>query len=172
MSKKINRQLIQNILSKGDGVKSVSSEAVDWVISVAEHTARQLATSGRRTPAGRLMAPKMDPGLQSRTVVGHMASETPSVQELSRAYGGPPNIYETIAELVTGAAPGSLAGIKQTNPDLYLKVKAGVLSMRYLPPAESADESGAEWSDYNDWQQAVRTGATKLKFEEWKEQRK
>lgn len=116
MAKKINRALIQDILSKGDGVKSVSSEAVNWVIAVAEHTARQLAASGRRTPAGRLMAPKMDPGLQSRTVVGHMASETPSVQDIARSDG--------------------------------------------------------TWSDYNDWQTAVRSGATKLKFEEWREKQK
>lgn len=66
MSKKINRQLIQNILSKGDGVKSISSEAVDWVISVAEQAAKQLAESGRRTPSGRLMAPRMDTGLMVR----------------------------------------------------------------------------------------------------------
>lgn len=166
MSKKINRQLIQNILSEGDGVKSVSSEAVDWVIAVAEHTARQLAASGRRTPSGRLMAPKMDAGLMVR----HL---TKAPEEIAGVAVAPrPNIYETIAELVTGAAPGSLAGIKQTNPGLYLKVKAGVLSMQYLPPAESADESGAEWSEYHDWQTAVRSGVTRLKFEEWREKQK
>lgn len=66
MPKKINRALIQDILSKGDGVKTVSSEAVDWVISVAEEAAKQLAKSGRKTPGGRLMAPKMDAGLMVR----------------------------------------------------------------------------------------------------------
>ena len=66
MPKKINRALIQGILSKGEGVKSVSSEAVDWVISVAEQAAKQLAKSGRRTPSGRLMAPRMDAGLMFR----------------------------------------------------------------------------------------------------------
>lgn len=66
MPKKINRALIQGILSKGKGVKSVSSEAVDWVISVAEQAAKQLAKSGRRTPSGRLMAPRMDAGLMVR----------------------------------------------------------------------------------------------------------
>ena len=84
MPKKINRALIQGILSKGEGVKSVSSEAVDWVISVAEQAAEQLAESGRRTPSGRLMAPRMDAGLQARTTVGHLTSETANVQELSR----------------------------------------------------------------------------------------
>ena len=34
-------------------------------------------------------------------------------------------------------------------------------------PVEPVPE---EWSDYNDWQQAVRTGATKLSYEEWKKQ--
>ena len=66
MSKKINRQLLQDILSKGDGVKTVSGEAVDWCISVAEEAAKNLAKSGRRTPGGRLMAPKMDAGLMAR----------------------------------------------------------------------------------------------------------
>ena len=122
MPKKINRALIQGILSKGEGVKSVSSEAVDWVISVAEHTARQLAASGRRTPSGRLMAPKMDPGLQSR---------------------------QMMREPETKDYPG-----QQT--DEYRMAHGGKI----------------EWSDYNDWQEAVRSGATKLKFEEWKEQGK
>ncbi len=66
MAKRINRALIQDILSKGEGIKSVSSEAVDWVISVAEQAAEQLAESGRRTPSGRLMAPRMDAGLMVR----------------------------------------------------------------------------------------------------------
>ena len=66
MPKKINRALIQDILSQGEGVKTVSGEAVDWVISVAEQAAKQLAKSGRRTPSGRLMAPRMDAGLMVR----------------------------------------------------------------------------------------------------------
>jgi len=66
MPKKINRALIQGILSKGEGVKSVSSEAVDWVIAVAEVAAKNLADSGRRTPSGRLMAPRTDAGLMVR----------------------------------------------------------------------------------------------------------
>lgn len=166
MSKKINRALIQDILSKGEGIKTVSGEAVDWVIAVAETAAKNLAESGRRTPGGRLMAPRMDPGLMAR-YLARAPEELAGVAVAPRS-----NIYETIAELVTGAAPGSLAGIKQTNPDLYLKVKAGVLSMQYLQPAESADESGAEWSEYHDWQTAVRSGVTRLKFEEWREKQK
>lgn len=66
MSKKINRSLIQDILAKGEGVKTVSGEAVDWCIAVAEVVAKNLAESGRRTPGGRLMAPKMDAGLMAR----------------------------------------------------------------------------------------------------------
>lgn len=166
MSKKINRQLIQDILAKGEGTKTVSGEAVDWCIAVAEVAAKNLAESGRRTPGGRLMAPRMDPGLMAR----YLARAPEEIAGVAIAPQS--NIYETIAELVTGASPGSLAGIKQTNPDLYLKVKAGVLSMQYLPPAEAADESGAAWSEYHDWQTEVRQGKTKLKFEEWKEQRK
>ena len=127
MAKKINRALIQDILSKGDGVKSVSSEAVNWVIAVAEHTARQLAASGRRTPAGRLMAPKMDPGLQSRQMMREPQPVDAATQALldSAPCG---------AELVVGGP--------------------------------------RRWTDYNDWQTAVRSDATKLKFEEWKEKQK
>lgn len=122
MSKKINRALIQNILSKGGGVRSVSSEAVDWVIAVAEVAAKNLAESGRRTPAGRLMAPKMDPGLQSR---------------------------QMMREPETKDYPGQQV-------DEYRMSHGGKI----------------EWSDYNDWQEAVRSGATKLKFKEWREQGK
>ena len=75
MSKKINRQLLQDILAKGDGVKTVASEAVDWVISVAEEAAKNLAASGRRTPGGRLMAPRMDAGLMVR----HLAKDPGSI---------------------------------------------------------------------------------------------
>ena len=48
MSKKINRALIQDILAKGEGVKTVSGEAVDWVIEVAKQVAENLALSGKR----------------------------------------------------------------------------------------------------------------------------
>lgn len=118
MSKKINRALIQDILSKGEGVKSISSEAVDWVISVAEHTARQLAASGRRTPSGRLMAPKLDCGLMARHIT--------KPQDQAAAAG-----------------------------------------------VELAQDPGAPaWGPREDWQLAVRSGATKLSFEKWKEQGK
>ena len=79
MAKRINRALIQDILSQGDGVKSVSSEAVDWVISVAEQAAKQLAVSGRRTPGGRLMAPRVEPGLQARCLTRQ--DEAPDTDE-------------------------------------------------------------------------------------------
>ena len=118
MSKKINRALIQNILSKGGGVRSVSSEAVDWVIAVAEVAAKNLAESGRRTPAGRLMAPKLDCGL--------MARHTTKPQDQVAAAG-----------------------------------------------VELAQDPGAPtWGPREDWQLAVRSGATRLKFEEWKEKQK
>jgi hypothetical protein len=89
------------------------------VIAVAEHTARQLAASGRRTPAGRLMAPKMDPGLQSRQIT------KPRVTEITMCGDG-------------------------------------ILGHEELPT----------WGLREDWQTAVRSGATKLKFEEWKEKQK
>ena len=118
MAKRINRTLIQDILSKGEGVKSVSSEAVDWVISVAEQAAKQLAKSGRRTPAGRLMAPKLDCGLMARHIT--------KPQDQAAAAG-----------------------------------------------VELAQDPGAPvWGLREDWQLAIRSGATRLKFEEWKEKQK
>lgn len=118
MSKKINRALIQDILSKGDGVKSVSSEAVDWVIAVAEHTARQLAASGRRTQSGRLMAPKLYCNLMARHIT--------KPQDQAAAAG-----------------------------------------------VELAQDPGAPaWGPREEWQTAVRSGVTRLKFEEWREKQK
>ena len=123
MSKKINRALIQGILSKGDGVKTISSEAVDWCIAVAEVAAKNLADSGRRTPGGRLMAPRMDPHLMARY--------------LARA----PEEIAGVAVAPGGAMVGGEVAVD------------------------------AEWGPYHEWQQAVRTGATKLKFEEWKKEK-
>ena len=117
--KKINRALVQDILSKGDGVKTVASEAVDWVISVAEEAAKNLAASGRKTPGGRLMAPRFAPSLMARQV---FKEPEPALGE------------------------GDLV-IQEAIPDR---------------------NHGEGWSDYHDWQQAVRTGATKLPYEEWK----
>ena len=168
----LNQKRIKEILKSG-GAKTVSAEAVAWIGAVAREAAKNLAQSGRRTPGGRLMAPKFAPSLMARQAAlppePALGEGDLVVQEAIPAQAS--NIYETIAELVTGAAPGSLAGIKQTNPDLYCKVKAGVLAMQCLPPAEDPDESGAVWSEYNDWQTAVKRGETKLPFEEWKKEK-
>lgn len=115
MSKKINRALLQDILSKGSGVKTVSSEAVDWCIAVACEAAKSLVASGRRTPGGRLMAPRMDAGLMARTV----AAKEPALGE-----------------------------------------------------GDCAVQEDPQWSLYNDWQQEVRQGKSKLPFEEWKNEKK
>lgn len=121
MSKKINRALLQDILSKGDGVKTISSEAVDWCIAVAETAAKNLAKSGRRTPGGRLMAPKFAPSLMARQAA--LPSE-PALGE------GDCVVQEAISP------PGS-----------------------------------PEWTEFNDWQAAVRRKETKLPFEEWKKEK-
>ena len=111
MAKRINRALIQDILSKGEGVKSISSEAVDWVISVAEHTARQLAASGRRTPGGRLMAPRMEPGLQARCLTRQ--DEAPDTDE--------------------GGAEAAISGPERWSDfnDWQLEVKQGKVKLRF-----------------------------------------
>ena len=111
----LNQKRIKEILKSG-GAKTVSAEAVAWIGAVAREAAANLAESGRRTPGGRLMAPRMDPGLMARYLA---------------------------------RAPEEIAGVA-------------------VAPA-AADP---EWGPYHEWQQAIRTGATKLKFPEWKEQRK
>lgn len=121
MSKKINRQLLQDILSKGEGVKTVSGEAVDWCITVAEEAAKNLARSGRRTPGGRLMAPKFAPSLMARQAA---LPPEPALGE---------------GDLVVQEA---------------------------VPAPESP-----EWTEFHDWQAAVRRKETKLPFEEWKKEK-
>jgi hypothetical protein len=61
----LNQKRIKEILKSG-GAKTVSAEAVAWIGAVAREAAKNLAQSGRRTPGGRLMAPKMDAGLMAR----------------------------------------------------------------------------------------------------------
>ena len=125
MSKKINRQLLQDILSKGDGVKTVSGEAVDWIISYAEEMAKRMAKDGRRSPSGRLMGFNMEP------------SVAVSVD------------YRNAELRVLGAES--------------VKVITG--------PTENSTITEAKWSEYNDWQTAVKRGETKLPFEEWKKEK-
>lgn len=115
MSRKINRALLQDILSKGPGVKTISGDAIDWCIAVACEAAKSLAASGRKTPGGRLMAPRMDAGLMARTV----AAKEPALGE-----------------------------------------------------GDCAVQEDPQWSLYNDWQQEVRQGKSKLPFEEWKNEKK
>lgn len=129
MAKKINRALLQDILSKGEGVKTVSGEAVDWVIGYAEEMARRMAKSGRRSPGGRLMGFNMEPSVAASV-----------------------DFRQVEKQIVLGTGFGSGANA----PGL---------------DAAPAEEAVREWSEYHDWQQAVRTGATKLKFEEWKKEK-
>ena len=126
MAKKINRALLQDILAKGEGVKTVSGEAVDWVIGYAEEMARRMAKSGRRSPGGRLMGFNMEPSV---------AASVDFRQVEARVLGA-----ETV------------------------KIAEG--------PTENPTVTEAKWSEYHDWQTAVKRGETKLPFEEWKEQRK
>ena len=116
----LNQKRIKEILKSG-GAKTVSSEAVAWIGAVAREAAKNLAASGRRTPGGRLMAPKMDPGLQARCMA---------------------------REEIAGAAVAPVAATSEIV------------------------ENHPDWSIYNDWQTERRSGRTKLKFEEWKEQKK
>lgn len=61
----LNQKRIKEILKSG-GAKTVSAEAVAWIGAVAREAAKNLAQSGRRTPGGRLMAPKFAPSLMAR----------------------------------------------------------------------------------------------------------
>ena len=154
----LNKQNVRELLLTGKAT-NISTEAIAWVEDVLRKVCEDLAKSGRVTERGRLMAPKMNVDLMAR----HVTKVAPAI-----AAG---NVYTAIAEIITGAAPGSLADIKQTNPALYGKVKAGVLSMNCLVPQMAAEEAGEGRTEVNDWQFAVKQGKTKLAFEEWRKQR-
>ena len=116
----LNQKRIKEILKSG-GAKTVSAEAVAWIGAVAREAAKNLAKSGRRTPGGRLMAPRMDAGLMAR--------------QLSKA----------------------------PEADTYPGQQAAEYQM--------AHGGQIDWSEYNDWQTAVKRGETKLPFEEWKKEK-
>ena len=120
----LNQKRIKEILKSG-GAKTVSAEAVAWIGAVAREAAKNLAKSGRRTPGGRLMAPKMDAGLMARQLEKNVA--------LGTSYGS------------GDSAPGR-------DP---------------APVKEALDK----WTEFNDWQTAVKRGETKLPFEEWKKEK-
>ena len=66
--KYLNQQNVKALLKLDPGVKTISAEAVQWIDDVVEQVAKNLAASGRKSPSGRLMGPKMDPGLMARNV--------------------------------------------------------------------------------------------------------
>ena len=113
--KYLNQQNVKALLKTDPGVKTISAEAVQWIDDVVERLVKNLAASGRKSPSGRLMGPKMDPGLMARTV----AAKEPALGE-----------------------------------------------------GDCAVQEDPQWSLYNDWQQEVRQGKSKLPFEEWKNEKK
>ena len=87
----LNRQNVKRELSKGGGIQTVSKEAIDWIDAVTREACRNLAKSGRRTPGGRLIAPKMDAGLMARQLSKMPEADTyPGQQaaEYQMAHGG------------------------------------------------------------------------------------
>ena len=143
MSKKINRALLQDILSQGDGVNSVASEAVDWCIAAAESAAANLAKSGRRTPSGRLMAPKFAPSL--------MARQAALPPEPALGEGDCVTQEETrpLPERLCSRAKETLAANGGERPGV-------------------PDDA----EDYSDWRYEVANGDTRLGFDEWKAHKK
>ena len=59
-------ELRKLLLAINPDIKTVSGESLAWLNKVLEEAAKNLAKSGRRTPGGRLMAPRMDAGLMAR----------------------------------------------------------------------------------------------------------
>ena len=120
-AKKINRALLQDILSKGEGVKTVSGEAIDWCISVAEQVAKNLAASGRKSPGGRLLAPKMDAGLMARHVEasGRIAA------------GGPLSVEAGYASAEVAREAGQTPGDWTDYNDWQVEFKKGKTTLRY-----------------------------------------
>ena len=54
----LNKQNVKEILASGEGVKTVSGEAVAWVEEATRAAAEALAARGKRTPGGKLMPPR------------------------------------------------------------------------------------------------------------------
>ena len=59
-------ELRKLLLAINPDIKTVSGESLAWLNKVLEEAAKSLARSGRRTPGGRLMAPKFAPSLMAR----------------------------------------------------------------------------------------------------------
>ena len=87
-SELLNQKRIKEIL-KSEGAKTVSAEAVEWIGAVAREAAKNLAQSGRRTPGGRLMAPKMDAGLMARHLADPHNQAIAAGVELAQDPGAP-----------------------------------------------------------------------------------
>jgi len=143
---------VKPLLTKNPSVKTVSAEALSWISDVTGQVAKNLADSGRKSPSGRLMAPKMDAGLMARSVAKQIAFGEP--------YGG--------GELpVTKQRIDQIQALPPVPERLDARAKevlqANGGQRRGFPVAE--DEMDA----YLDWKYEVGNGDTLLGFREWQE---
>ena len=97
--KYLNQQNVKALLKQDPGVKTISAEAVQWIDDVVAHVVKNLAASGRKSPSGRLMGPKMAPGLMARTV----AAKEPALGEGECA--------------IQEAVPPQVCGIVENHPE-------------------------------------------------------
>ncbi len=87
-------------------------------------------------------------------------------------------IDDTLEQLVkTLAATGRKSPGGRLMGPRSPEAKAAALGAQYVAPraepsVEEVARSEETWSEYNDWQAAVRAGSTRLPFKEWEEQRK
>jgi hypothetical protein len=77
----INKQNVRLALLANPEVKKVSGETVHWVDQVTAEVCKNLSASGRRSPTGILMCPKMNAGLQARTIVAKETTEPAPLPE-------------------------------------------------------------------------------------------
>jgi len=84
--KYLNQQNVKALLKLDPGVKTISAEAVQWIDDVVEQVAKNLAASGRKSPSGRLMGPKMDPELTERTIVARQEAQMFLARAQMQAY--------------------------------------------------------------------------------------
>ena len=120
----LNKQNVRLALLANPEVKKVSGETVEWVDQVTAEVCKNLSASGRRSPTGILMCPKMNSGLMARTVVSKETTEPTPLPEkplpesmdvraqatIEENGGKRPGLPTVLVEVSGGVATTSIVG--------------------------------------------------------------
>ena len=101
----LNKQNVKEILASGEGVKTVSGEAVVWVEEATRAAAEALAAHGKRTPGGKLMPPR---------TVDELAELGPAVAHVAKQEPGDRPVPYAIVEVADGKAEVGSTNIPAT----------------------------------------------------------